>query len=347
MKVSRRDLDGAAARGIISREQAGELWRVFGERTPYAPKFDLPHVAYYFGALVVISAMTWFVTLAWEDFGGGGLMVIAGLYAALFAGVGGLMWRSPGLRVPGGLLVTAAVCMTPLAVYGFERMTGLWLQQAPGDYRDFYAWIKGGWFFMEVATIAAGLVALRFVRFPFLTAPIAFVLWFMSMDLTPLIYGPDYYGAQGFQTISLIFGLAMLVGSFVVDRRTEGDFAFWGYLFGMFAFWGGLTALEGGTEAAWFLYGLVNFVLILVSVLLKRHVFIVFGSLGVFSYVGHLAWEIFADSMLFPFVLSAVGLAIIALGVLYAKNKDRIERVVLALIPGSLRRALPRERAAR
>jgi len=71
MKVSRRDLDGAAARGIISREQAGELWRVFGERTPHAPKFDLPHVAYYFGALVVISAMTWFVTLAWEDFGGG------------------------------------------------------------------------------------------------------------------------------------------------------------------------------------------------------------------------------------------------------------------------------------
>lgn len=347
MKVSRRDLDGAAARGVVSREQADELWRVFGERTSDAPKFDLPHVAYYFGALVVISAMTWFVTLAWEDFGGGGLMVIAGLYAALFAGVGGLMWRSPGLRVPGGLLVTAAVCMTPLAVYGFERMTGLWLRQAPGDYRDFYAWIKGGWFIMEVATIATGLVALRFVRFPFLTAPIAFVLWFMSMDLTPLIYGPDYYEMQGFQTVSLIFGFAMLVGSFVVDRRIEEDFAFWGYLFGMFAFWGGLTALEGGSEAAWFLYGLVNLGLILVSVLLKRHVFIVFGALGVFSYIGHLAWEIFADSMLFPFVLSAVGLAIIALGVLYATYKDRIERAVVGAMPDALRRALPRERASR
>jgi hypothetical protein len=40
---------------------------------------------------------------------------------------------------------------------------------------------------MEVGTVAAGLVALRYFRFPFLTAPIAFALWFMSMDLTPLI----------------------------------------------------------------------------------------------------------------------------------------------------------------
>jgi len=34
--------------------------------------------------------------------------------------------------------------MTPLAVYGFEWMTGLWLQGLPGEYRDFYGWIEGG-----------------------------------------------------------------------------------------------------------------------------------------------------------------------------------------------------------
>jgi hypothetical protein len=53
-------------------------------------------------------------------------------------------------------------------------------------------------------------------------------------------------------------------------------------------------------------------------------VFVVFGAFGVFYYVGHLAWEIFEDSLLFPFVLSAVGLSIIALGILYAKNCDKI-----------------------
>jgi hypothetical protein len=64
-----------------------------------------------------------------------------------------------------------------------------------------------------------------------------------------------------------------------------------GYLFGMFAFWGGLTLLEGGSELDWFLYGLINAGLILLSVLLQRRLFVVFGAAGVFGYVGHLAWE--------------------------------------------------------
>jgi len=105
---------------------------------------------------------------------------------------------------------------------------------------------------MEVGTVAAGFVALRFFRFPFLAAPSAFALLFMSMDLTLLIYGSHYYEAQGYQVVSLVFGLVVLAGAYVVDRHTEEDYAFWGYLFGMFAFWGGLTLVEGGSELDWF-----------------------------------------------------------------------------------------------
>ena len=108
----------------------------------------------------------------------------------------------------------------------------------------------------------------------------------MSMDLTPLIYGRLYYEAQGYQVVSLVFGLVVLVGAYLVDRRTEEDYAFWGYLFGMFAFWAGLTLLEGGSEIDWSIYGLINTGLILLSVLLQRRVFVVFGAAGVFGYVG-------------------------------------------------------------
>jgi hypothetical protein len=347
MKVSRKDIRWAVSEGVISEGQAEDLWLALQRRNVDRPRFDLPHVAYYFGALVVISAMTWFMTLGWERFGGGGMLLISLSYALAFAVAGGLLWRERGLKVPGGLLVTAAVCMTPLAVYGFETMTGAWLQGAPGDYGDFYDYIKGGWFPMEVATVVAGLVALRFFRFPFLTAPIAFALWFMSMDLTPLIYGEHYYEAQGYQVVSLVFGLAVLVGAYIVDRRTEEDYAFWGYLFGMFAFWGGLTLLEGGSELDWFFYGLINAGLVVLSVLLQRRVLVVFGALGVFGYVGHLAWEIFEDSLLFPFALSAAGLAIIALGILYARNRGKIEDAMVRAIPTSIRCALPMERGAR
>jgi predicted membrane protein DUF2157 len=347
VKVSRKDFGWAVSEGVISEGQAGDLWRALERRNADRPRFDLPHVAYYLGALVVISAMTWFMTLGWERFGGGGILAISLSYAVAFAVAGGLLWRHKDLKVPGGLLVTAAVCMAPLAVYGFESTTGLWLQGMPGEYADFYDYIEGGWFPMEITTVAAGLVALRFYRFPFLTAPVAFALWFMSMDLTPLVYGSSYYEAQGYQTVSLVFGLVVLVGAYLVDRRTEEDYAFWGYLFGMFAFWGGLTLLEGESELDWFFYGLINAGLILLSVLLQRRVFVVFGALGVFGYVGHLAWEIFEDSLLFPFVLSAAGLAIIALGILYAKNRDKIEGAVVRTIPTNIRRLLPMEREAR
>lgn len=344
MRVSKQDFTLAVSEGVISEGQAEDLWLVLERRELGRPRFDLPHVAYYLGALVVVSAMTWFMTLGWERFGGGGIFAISLVYAAAFVLAGRWLWRERDLMVPGGLLVTAAVSMTPLAVYGLEKMTGLWLQGVPGQYEDFYAYIEGGWFPMEVWTVGAGLLALKYFRFPFLMAPITFALWFMSMDLTPLLYGRSYYEESGYQVVSLVFGLAILVGSYLVDRRTQRDYAFWGYLFGTFAFWGGLTLLEGGGELSWFLYGLLNVGLMILSVLLQRRVFVVFGAIGVFGYVGHLAWEIFADSLLFPFVLSAAGLAIIALGILYARNRNRIEAAIMNAVPASIQSLLPTDR---
>jgi hypothetical protein len=77
---------------------------------------------------------------------------------------------------------------------------------------------------------------------------------------------------------------------------------------------------------------------------LQRRLFVVFEAAGVFGYVGHLAWEIFEDSLLFPFALSTAGVAIIALGILHAKNRDRIEGTVIRTIPTGIRCLLPMER---
>ena len=77
--------------------------------------------------------------------------------------------------------------MAPLAVYGIQDELGWWGSfGTPGTVQDFYVWIKGSWIFMEIAAIAAGVIALYFYRFPFIVSIIAVALWFMSMDLTPL-----------------------------------------------------------------------------------------------------------------------------------------------------------------
>ncbi len=341
MRVSRSDLDWAVSQGAITRDQVDRLWRALENRAAAHPKFDLAHVAYYLGALIVISAMGWFMTEAWERFGGGGILTIAVIYAVAFALAGRYLLDQSGLHVPGGLLVTMAVCMTPLAIYGLERLTGIWPQGDPGVYRGYHIWVKGSWLLMEAGTVLAGLVALAFVRFPFLTAPIAFSLWYMSMDLTPLLLGRAEFTWDERLWVSLSFGLAMLLVAYAIDRRTREDYAFWGYLFGLVAFWGGLSLLRSESELGRALYCIINVALMLLAVLLDRRAFMIFGALGVSGYLGHLAYRVFKDSLLFPFVLTLIGLGVIYLGVRYQRNRRIIDDAVRGLVPAGVRALLP------
>ncbi len=347
MRFTKNDLDWAVSTGAIEEDQAKVLWLALSQRTANRPSFDLVHVAYYFGALLVIGAMGWFMNEAWEAFGGGGIFLISAGYATVFVFSGSILWRRDGLRVPGGLLVTMAVCMTPLAVYGLQRWSGLWGFDDPGQYRDFHRWIRGGWFAMEIATIAAGAIALWFFRFPFLTAPIALTLWYISMDLTPIIAGGDHlFDRELRQLVSLWFGLAMIVGSFFIDHKTKDDLAFWGYLFGAIAFWGGLSLLKSDSELSKFFYFLINVALMGLSVFLRRRVFVVLGALGSFGYIGHLAYSIFRDSMMFPFALTIIGVGIIYLGVQLKRHFSQIEQAIEDALPAWMKRMRPVENMA-
>jgi hypothetical protein len=340
--ITQDDLEAALASAGLSSGDGERLWAALIDRTSARPRFDAAHVAYYFGALIVISAMGWFVTVAWESLGGVGLFLIALTYAACFWQAGETLWQR-GLTTPGGLLFTMAVCMTPLGVYGLERASGLWLQGDPGRYRDYYEWVRGSWFWMELGTIAAGFIALRVRPFPFLTAPIAFALWFLSMDLTPLVFGSQDYSWHDREWVSVWFGLAMMLAAYLVDLRSRmrQDFAFWGYLFGLAAFWGGLSVMDSGSELSKFLYCLVNVGLVIASVLLRQRAFIVFGSLGVLGYLGHLSYRVFADSLLFPFALTLLGIAIIYAGVMYQRNSARLYAGAQEWVPDHIRELIP------
>ena len=347
MNISQDDLRKAATSSGISPDKADLLWQALQSNPPFAekPKFDVTHVAYYLGALIVIGAMGWFMNTAWEKFGGVGIFIIASCCAICFVLTGRTLWKQ-GLRVPGGLLFTMAVCMTPLATYGIERWTGLWPASDPGQYANFHPYINGSWLLMEAVTVVAGFVALRFWRFPFLTAPIAYALWYMSMDLAELFGNHQGMGWEEKQTVSAVFGGVMLLVSYLTDLRGKSDdYAFWGYLFGLMAFWGGLSSMNSDSELGKFVYCLINLGLICCSLVLRRRTFIIFGSLGLFGYLGHLAYRVFADSIMFPFALSLLGIGIICLGVQYQRRRKIIEqcfrKIVLPMISGLIpKRAL-------
>jgi hypothetical protein len=346
MKISQNDLRRAAATSGLSAEQADSLWRSLQTISSEdgKPRFDLANVAYYFGALIVIGAMGWFMNKAWEGLGGLGIATVATCYAAVFIWVGQILWHKHNLRIPGGLLFTMAVCMVPLATYGVERWLGFWPSRDPGSYTNFHPLINGSWIIMEIATVAAGLIALRFWRFPFLTAPIAYALWFMSMDLADLIVRERLAWNEK-AMISTAFGAAMLVGAYIADLRGKAlDFAFWGYLFGLMSFWGGLTATQSNSELGKFVYCLINLGLIFCAVALRRPVFVIFGAFGVCGYLGHLAYQVFQDSVFFPVVLSLIGLSIIYFGVQYQRKREAIEHRFRTGLAPRIRRFIP-ERA--
>jgi hypothetical protein len=344
IKLSKSDLDRAAKEGIVSAEQAEKLWAALAARGD-KPGLSGVNVLYFFGAMLVFAALTLYVTLAWQMLSGTDFILIALVLGAGFAFFGRNLWFKRRMRVSGGVLVTLAVSMTPLFVYGLEKTLGIWPQGDPGDYADYSVLVKGSWIFLEIGTVAVGLLALRFVHFPFITFPIAFSLWFLTMDLAALIPGleNDYTSKA---LVTSLFGLVLILVSYLVDRRTREDYAFWGYLFGLLAFWGGLLFNLYDSSVGMFCYGAISAILILLSVFLQRRVFIVFGALGVAHYLGYLTWNVFEYSILFSFAVVAVGLGLIAVGVIYQRRREVMHNFIMSRIPPALKRLMPSERVA-
>ena len=170
----------------------------------------------------------------------------------------------------------------------------------------------------------------------------AFALWFMSMDLTPWIFHADKFDWEMRRQVSVCFGLAVLVVAWIVDYRgRDGDFAFWLHLFGLMAFWGGISATESSGEVGKAVYCLLNVGLLLISVILVRRVYAVFGAIGICMYLGHLAGVVFKDSLLFPFALSLIGVGVIAAGLIYHRKQDMIAAWITAHMPESVLRLRP------
>ena len=232
--------------------------------------------------------------------------------------------------------------MAPLAVYGIQDELGWWGSFGkPGTVGDFYVWMKGSWIFMEIAAIVAEVIALRFYRFPFIVSIIAVALWFMSMDLTPWIFNTAQVDWEMQRKVSVWFGLGIIILAWIADYRKRGDFAFWLHLFGLMAFWGGITATESSSEAAKALYCLLNIGLLLLAIILMRRTYAVFGVIGISIYLGHLADVVFKDSLLFPFALSLIGVAVIAAGLFYHRKQEAIARWLAAHLPETILRLQP------
>lgn len=338
MYITRQTLKKAVDAKIINGPQAEKLLDFLQQLPGQSPAYNATNVMYYFGGMIAIGAMTLFMNLGWETFGGLGIFVLSILYALLGLNLATLFQRK-NLAIPAAICATFVICLTPLAIYGLQMGMGWW----PGHdtYRDYHRLVEWPWMFMEFGTLIVGLILAFIYRYPFMVMPIAVTLWYMSMDLTSMLTG----GSFDFElsaNVSMYFGLLMTFIALFVDirSRNSADFAFWLYLFGVMAFWFGLSAHYSDSEINKLIYCGVNLILIMLGVLLIRRVFVVFGSLGVLSYLGYLSWSIFKDSLLFPVALTAIGFMIIYLGILWQKHERHLTKQLHSLLPKPLKELL-------
>jgi hypothetical protein len=317
--LSADDVLRAADEGVLARADAERLvaWgrdqAVSGaprQKPVEAPKgLNLVTVAYYSGAMLVILACAWFLAEQWDELGAPGVLATVVVYGGVATGLG--VWvRRRGFVIAGGLLFTIAVGLVPLVAYAVEDLAGLW----PSDGSR----TPGPWMVVEAATIVAAVAALVSVRFAFVVAPLAVAGWAFALDTTALVLGKPVLDGDQARAVSIAFGVAAIVIGVVLDRafaglRSErvGDFAFWCHLAGLFAAWGAVTSMESSSELGRALYAAGNVGLIGAGVWLRRSAYVVFGVVGVHLYLGHLAYEVFKDSVLFPFSIALLGLSLI------------------------------------
>jgi hypothetical protein len=351
LSLTLRDLQAAAVDGVITNMQASQLWARLGgssmvhatSPTP-APRFGFVNVLYYFGGLVAISAMGLFMTLGFESMGAAGLLAIGLAYMVACLKVAD-HFKSRTLPVPAGILATLAVVLVPLVVWSAQSLMGLWPPGGSGTFRSYYTIINWRWMTLEFATLAAGVVMLWRYRLPFMVMPVAVTVWYMSMDIANALMQTNGFDWQFSRDVSVVFGLATIALALWVDVRTRlskntewrQDFAFWLHLFGVTMFWCGLSLQDSNNELGKFLYALLNVALVLAGAAIGRRVFTVYGALGVAMYLGHLSYQVFRSSVLFPFALTLIGLGTVWLGVLWQRHEDAINARLARYVPARLR----------
>jgi len=293
--------------------------------------FNAITVAYSLGALLVLFALAWFLFERWKVLGPFGVLVVALLYAAAFAGVGTLL-RRRGFDVAGGLAIVLAVAMTPVWTWAILRLTGE--IPAPGNWGDALSsepYIAWRLMVLDLATIGVALVALRRVSFSVLAAPIAAALVALLLHLGQALGDPDlswYIGPY----YTCVVACAMIALAYAVERRQPPgeDYAFWLYLAGL------VTLLVAYVEV-WQYIGrwrhalpLVAAALVTASLYLRRRTLLVAGGVAAFGYLGYLAFDVFRRVVALPIALATLGLLVIVATVWmqrrFPKIVDRVSR---------------------
>lgn len=327
MERIRALLKEAVAQDVITRAQAEQLRELAAaqdaDTAAQTRTLRLTHLLYYVGGCIAIGAMSVFMTLGWDAFGAVGLLSIATAYAVGSAVLTEGLYRN-GYRIPAGLTATLTTVLVPLAVYGAQLAAGWW--PAETEHRPFFAGFDRRALMLQATAIATAGAALVRYRLPFLTLPLAVLAWYAGMSTAAVVlaWGP---GATALPLwTSAVLGVAIIGAGTAIRRTVREAFATWPYMVGGLLLWGSLSLLTIQGELWPGVYAALNSAALVLGVVVERRVAVITGAVGLTGYLTYLAYDVFADSVWFPFALTCLGLAIVAIGIGWQRHGDAWRR---------------------
>lgn len=334
----REPLEAAIARwrsaGIVTEDQAGKILAHERERgsgidlgsaeaKPDGRKsLQLGAIISYFGGFLILFALTIFIGIAWDAMSRGAqffwaLLAVGGLW-----GAGYVLRRFPSARLGGNLLIFAGAGALPLVVYTFQRLVGWWPADDTLDYEDFHDRILAVWIVMELISMAGAVALAYLIRFPLMMLLAGFWGWYLAMDLARWVRGDDHdFWNDDHHWVGFMVGLLIVGAGLELARRQLRPYAFWLLLFGNLTWLAHLgdLALDDDFGPVALLFLLVSLGAIVLSVVTQFRVFLVFGALGLYSWVCYLVFDTFDDVASVTLGLVLIGVFIVLTGIGYQK----------------------------
>jgi hypothetical protein len=224
----------------------------------------------YAGGLTILVSSLFLLGALSDDYGDasftGWSFVVFGVLATCAVGL-----RRAGKAVAAGLFATSAVVTFVVFVGALEDWFG-WLHDLDSAFGGF----RWALLLLELAALAAALVALRLSRFPLLVLAAASAGWFFVTDL---VSGGGDWSA----TVTIFVGIAFLLWAFAVNRV----YAFWLHVAAGLTIGSALLWFWHTSDWDWIFVTVAGLAYVWFGGVIGRSSWVVLGAFGLFLSTTH------------------------------------------------------------
>ncbi|HVN62152.1 MAG TPA: hypothetical protein VMT59_12860 [Gaiellaceae bacterium] len=299
----------------IAPEQTAERRLAFG-----------PMIAVYIGVLLVVAASAALIAIYWTTLDPWGVLVLGIAYLAgcLLASE---LFRLRGFAQPAEILEAVSVGFVAVIAYAVERIAGFW----PDDAHDL-GYLHQGITGIVIAGLVFGAVLMAVRPAPLVLVPLGLGTALLAADAAELVFGNDS-GSSHFAFV-LPVGLAWIGAGLWLDVTRRRRYATWAYWVGLTVTGISLINLVPKTVPGFALIGVLGALAMFFSALVRHWSFTVIGAFGVLTAVTAGMQRL---GGLAPLGAAVLGVALIFVGLRWARWREPIREAVLSRLPARAR----------